>query len=141
MKGNDYRERNGQRDQSFWKKWWSPGRIDLSREKCPYFGPYIDFEGMEKEGLLCISPIEPLVATHLCLKHSGKNTTLASKADRFQTDGLNLANLSDREKETDLHTSDTVIRTIQNARFLSTNVNGTCLSDGAILNTSRFNVW
>lgn len=49
-------------------------------------GSALDVEGMEKEGLLGMPPIEPLVATHLHPKHmEDANLTLPSKADRFQS--------------------------------------------------------
>ncbi len=49
-------------------------------------GSAFDVEGMEKAGLLRMPPMEPLVAAHLQPKHTAAaNTTLPSKADRFQS--------------------------------------------------------
>ncbi|ROL55242.1 hypothetical protein DPX16_5752 [Anabarilius grahami] len=49
-------------------------------------GSALDVEGMEKEGLLRMPPMEPLVAAHLHPKHTAAaNPTLPSKADRFQS--------------------------------------------------------
>lgn len=49
-------------------------------------GSVLDLEGMEKEGLLRMPPMEPLVAAHLHPRRSAAaNPTLPSKADRFQS--------------------------------------------------------
>ncbi|KAK5882549.1 hypothetical protein CesoFtcFv8_021122 [Champsocephalus esox] len=48
----------------------------------------IDCDGMEKLGLLCMPPMEPLVAAHLLLKMGpspSRNPTLPAKSDRFQS--------------------------------------------------------
>ena len=48
----------------------------------------LDFEGMEKLGLLRMPPMEPLVAAHLQPRLSAapsRNPTLPTKADRFQS--------------------------------------------------------
>lgn len=49
-------------------------------------GSVLDLEGMEKEGLLRMPPMEPLVAAHLLPRRSTTSSpTLPSKADRFQS--------------------------------------------------------
>ncbi|KAK7139774.1 hypothetical protein R3I94_012421 [Phoxinus phoxinus] len=49
-------------------------------------GSVLDVEGMEKEGLLRMPPMEPLVAAHLQPRRTAAaNPTLPSKADRFQS--------------------------------------------------------
>ncbi|CAM4650393.1 unnamed protein product [Leuciscus chuanchicus] len=49
-------------------------------------GSALDVEGMEKEGLLRMHPMEPLVAAHLHPKRTAAaNPLLPSKADRFQS--------------------------------------------------------
>lgn len=49
-------------------------------------GSALDVEGMEKQGLLRMPPMEPLVAAHLHPRRTAAaNPTLPSKADRFQS--------------------------------------------------------
>lgn len=80
--------------QSFWKKWQPHGRIYPSRERCPYWGDLFS-EGMEKEGLLLVPQMEPLVVAHLHPKCSvAANATLPSRVDWFQSSMTDRAYMS-----------------------------------------------
>ncbi|KAF4115296.1 hypothetical protein G5714_002785 [Onychostoma macrolepis] len=67
-------------------------------------GSALDVEGMEKESLLCMTPMEPLVAVHFHPMHMpAAKPTLPSKVDQFQSYMMEPAHSLSQGSECDLH--------------------------------------